>query len=166
MPATGESRWRVDPAGSRISFKARWMFGTLTAEGVFERFGGWALLREDGSLAGELSIDPSSVNTGIRLRDHHLQNRFFLDSANYPIITLASSHVVITSRPFRGVGSLSVRDRSVDVPIHGTAGVDVDQVILSGSATLDIRQFGWPTAFGYIGRSLTVEGAIALEPHG
>lgn len=165
-PEAGESRWRINSAQSRISFEASWLFGARSAEGVFERFDGWALLRSDRSLVGELTIDPSSVNTRIRLRDHHLQNRFFLDSGNYPVITFTPSDVTISSRSVTGVGKLLVRDRSVNLPTSGTAQIDAGHITVSGSATLDVRQFGWPTALGYIGRSIVVKGAISLERHG
>lgn len=162
----GAARWRIDPAVSRIWFEARWMFGMCTVVGVFERFDGWALQRDDGSLVGELTIDASSVNTGNRLRDHDLQNRFFLDSERYPVITLTSSDMVITSRSVTGTAHLLARDRSAKVPVHGTARVDADHMTVSGSATLDVRQFGWPTALGYIRRSLVVNGALSLGQHG
>ncbi|MCA2356960.1 MULTISPECIES: YceI family protein [Mycobacterium] len=147
-------------------FEARWMFGICTATGVFERCDGWALLPGNGSLVGELSIDSSSVNTGNRLRDHDLQKKLFLDSRNYPVITLTSGDVTIAGRSIAGAGHLTVRDRSVEVPVCGTACVDADRLILKGSATLDVRRFGWPTAFGYIRRSLIVNAAVSLVRHG
>ncbi|WP_280507822.1 YceI family protein [Nocardia flavorosea] len=161
----GASRWRVDPATSRISFEARWMFGARTARGVFERFAGWATLHDDGSLVGELTMDPSSVNTGIRLRDRHLQNRLFLDSGNHPVITFMSRDIRLDGPSLTGAGHLVVRDRGVEVPLRGAVRIDAEQLTLSGSATLDVRRFGWPTALGYIGRSLVVDGAISLERH-
>lgn len=163
---TEQPLWRVDPAVSRIWFEARWMFGMFTAKGVFECFDGWASMQDDGSLLGELTIDPTSVNTGNRLRDHDLQNRFFLDSANFPVIRFSSQDVTVASRTITGTGRLSVRDRSIEVPIHGTARVDADHLTMSGSATLDIRQFGWPSALGYIRRSLVINGALSLGRHG
>lgn len=161
-----ETRWRVDPAVSKIWFEARWMFGMATVIGVFEHFDGWAELQGDGSLLGDLTIDASSVKTGNRLRDHDLQNRFFLDSGNYPTITLTSSGITVTGRSVAGTGQLFVRDRSVEFPLHGTARADLDRLTLTGSGTLDVRQFGWPTALGYIRRSLVIHGALSLGRNG
>jgi polyisoprenoid-binding protein YceI len=160
-----KARWQLDPAVSRIWFEARWMFGMCTVVGIFERFDGWVVLHEDGSLVGELTIDASSVKTGNRLRDHDLQNRFFLHSAKYPVITLTSRDMAITSRSVTGTGHLLARDRSAEIPVHGTARVDADHMTVSGSATLDVRQLGWPTALGYIRRSLVVNGALSLGRH-
>lgn len=163
----GESRrWRVDPAVSKIWFEARWMFGICTVIGIFEHFDGWAVLQDDNSLVGELTITASSVHTGNRLRDHDLQNRFFLDTTTYPVITLTSGDVTITGRSITGAGHLVVRNRQVKVPVHGTARVDADHLTLSGSATIDVRQFGWPTALGYIRRSLVLNAALSLGRHG
>ena len=161
-----KSRWRIDPSVSRIWFEAKWMFGMCTAIGVFERFDGWAQLQDDGSLAGELTIEASSVNTGNRLRDHDLHNRLFLDSRNYPTLTLTAEGVTVTGRSVAGSGQLLVRARSATFPLHGTARADADHLTLTGSATVDVRQFGWPTALGYIGRSLVINGALSLDRDG
>lgn len=142
------------------------MFGICTTKGIFEHFGGWAVLDGDGSVGGQLTIDASSVNTGNRLRDRDLQNRLFLDSTNYPVITFTSDEVTIAGRSITGAGRLSVRDRSVEVPVCGAARIDTDRLNLTGSATLDVRLLGLPTAFGYIRRSLVVNAAVALVRHG
>jgi polyisoprenoid-binding protein YceI len=151
---------------SKIWFEAGWMFGMCTAIGVFERFDGWAQLDDDGSLAGELTIEASSVNTGNRLRDHHLNNRLFLDSGNYPTLTLTANSVTVTGRSVSGSGQLLVRERRVTFPLHGTARADADHLTMTGSANLDVRQFGWPTALGYIRRSLVINGALSLARDG
>lgn len=166
-PEPKESSWRIDPARSSISFEARWMFGICTARGVFERTDGWVSLRSNGSLVGELTIDASSVNTGNRLRDRHLRNRLFLGSRRHPTIALTSKAVRISGTTMTGDGYLSVRGRTVKTPVSGTVRMEsADQMSVSGSATLDVRQFGWPTGLGYIRRSLVVNAAVSLSRRG
>lgn len=61
----------------------------------------------------ELTIDASSVISGVAKRDEHLMSADFLDTTKYPVISFKSSHIQVLA-PGRGLVT-------GDLTIHGTS---------------------------------------------
>ena len=86
--------WNFDPAHTSADFSARHMMVT-TVRGKFEKISGTLIFDtanpEQASV--EVTIDASSLNTGVTDRDNHLRSADFLDVANFPTITFKSTKV-------------------------------------------------------------------------
>jgi polyisoprenoid-binding protein YceI len=81
-PAIETTRWRIDPARSRVEFRTPTFWGLMTVNGRFERYDGTLDLRREPAI--ELTIDATSLNTNNRMRDKHLRSSDFFDVANHP----------------------------------------------------------------------------------
>lgn len=160
------SRWDLSVEHTSISFEARWLFGMLTVTGAFTPASGWVVLTPSGDLFGEIVADATTIATGNRLRDRHLQNRFFFDSANYPVAVFGSIVCNVQDGRVDGVGFLSVRRRTAKVRALGALLCDGNRMRLAGNAVLDTRDFGLPSAWGYIRREVivSVDAWLDREP--
>lgn len=108
-----ERLWRIDPARSSASFRARGFWGAVPVRGEFRDLSGSARLRRDGRLGGELVIRTRTLDTGIALRDLHLRSRSFFHVRRYPEIRFIGDKVVSGEGGAVIHGRLCVRDRIV-----------------------------------------------------
>lgn len=75
------------------------------------------------------SVDITTINTGIGLRDKHLKKTEFFDAAKYPKLSFVSKSVSKTDKGYLAVGSLTMKDvtKEVQLPFtftaNGTGGV-------------------------------------------
>jgi polyisoprenoid-binding protein YceI len=88
------TKWIIDPDHSGAAFSVRHMM-IANVRGQFCKVGGIVyfdpLNITNSSI--ELSIDASSIFTGIQKRDDHLKSADFLDVDNYPTISFTSTRI-------------------------------------------------------------------------
>jgi len=67
----------------------------------------------------DVSIDASTINTGIELRDRHLKKQSYLDAGNYPVIRFVSSQIIAADKPgcWKANGRLLIKKVAKDVSI-------------------------------------------------
>jgi polyisoprenoid-binding protein YceI len=86
--------WYLDPAHSAAQFSVRHL-GISTVRGTFTKVGGTVI--EDPSDRGkssvDVTIDASSVDSRVEMRDKDLRSEHFFDVAKYPTITFKSKRV-------------------------------------------------------------------------
>lgn len=113
--------WYLDPPHSAAQFAVRHM-GISTVRGAFAKVNGVVVDSPDLSKASvNVTIDASSVDTRVEMRDKDLRSDHFFDVAKYPTITFHSKKVESA-----GAGKLKVTG---DLTIHGVtkeAVLDVD----------------------------------------
>ena len=113
--------WYLDPPHSAAQFSVRHM-GISTVRGTFTKVGGVVIDSPDLSKASvNVTIDASSVDSRVEMRDKDLRSDHFFDVAKYPTITFVSKRVEAA-----GAGKLKVTG---DLTIHGVtkeAVLDVD----------------------------------------
>jgi polyisoprenoid-binding protein YceI len=113
--------WYLDPPHSAAQFSVRHM-GISTVRGTFTKVGGVVVDSPDLSKASvNVTIDASSVDTRVEMRDKDLRSDHFFDVAKYPTITFQSKKVESA-----GAGKLKVTG---DLTMHGVtkeAVLDVD----------------------------------------
>lgn len=88
---SAQSTWKVDQGHSSITFAVSHMMISETT-GNFTSFDITAL--SDAELNNpqvEVSIDASSINTNMKMRDDHLKAPDFFDAEKYPHITFKSA---------------------------------------------------------------------------
>ena len=103
--------WSVDPARSRVEFRAKHL-GISAVRGAFAEFAGTLELGDDLAAArayGAASV--ASLGTGNKRRDADLRSPTFFDAERFPEITF-------TSRRFRrlGAGKFEIAG---DLTLHG-----------------------------------------------
>jgi polyisoprenoid-binding protein YceI len=103
--------WYLDPPHSSAQFSVRHM-GISTIRGTFNKVNGVVVDSPDLSKASvNVTIDASSVDTRVEMRDKDLRSDHFFDVVKYPTITFQSKKVESA-----GAGKLKVTG---DLTIHG-----------------------------------------------
>ena len=116
LPAPG--RWEIDPDHSNVEFVVRHAFTKM--RGRFNSFSGHVTVGTDPLESKvQVSIDPSSVDTGQEYRDNHLRSDDFFDTETHPEWTFISTSV----RDFgdHGLvveGALTIRGITKQVNLH------------------------------------------------
>ncbi|HTZ58337.1 MAG TPA: YceI family protein [Acidobacteriaceae bacterium] len=113
--------WYLDPPHSAAQFSVRHM-GISNIRGTFTKVNGVVVDSPDLSKASvNITIDASSVDSRVQMRDDDLRSDHFFDVARYPTITFQSKRVESA-----GPGKLKITG---DLTIHGVtkeAVLDVD----------------------------------------
>lgn len=103
--------WYLDPNHTSAQFSVRHL-GISTVRGTFNKTSGVVVDSQDLSKASvNVTIDASSVDTRVEMRDKDLRSPNFFDVAKYPTITFQSKRVEAA-----GAGKLKVTG---DLTIHG-----------------------------------------------
>ena len=91
--ASASESYKIDPTHSRIGFKVKQAFTTVT--GRFKEFSGTVQVdREHPEKSSVMAtIQVKSIDTGITKRDAHLCSEEFFNAAKFPEITFKTSSV-------------------------------------------------------------------------
>ncbi len=114
------STWQFDTAHSSISFRVRhMMFAKFRGH-----FGKWqgsleATPGQLGAAKAHVTIEASSIDTGIADRDNHLRSADFLDTATFPSITFTSTGVKVAGDALTITGDLTIRDVTRSIVLTG-----------------------------------------------
>jgi polyisoprenoid-binding protein YceI len=157
--------WKIDPNHTATQFSIKHL-GISTVRGVFEKTTGTVQYdpKDPSKTVIDATIDASTINTRVEIRDKDLRSANFFDVEKYPTITFKSTKV----EP-NGEGKLKVTG---DLTIHGTTKqvvLDVDGPTpplkdakgsrMGASATTQINRFD----FGVNGAKNTA-GADVTSP--
>lgn len=104
--------WQLDPAHSSAQFSVHHM-GISTVRGAFTKVAGTVQYNpaDVAKTSIDITIDATSVDTRVEMRDNDVKGPKLLDVANYPTITFKSKRVESA-----GTGKLRVTG---DLTIHG-----------------------------------------------
>jgi polyisoprenoid-binding protein YceI len=89
------SIWNIDPDHSDIGFKVKHLM-VSNVKGSFQKHSGTVDINDKDITKSkvEVTIDTSSVNTGVPKRDEDLRSANFFDVVKYPAMTFVSKKVV------------------------------------------------------------------------
>jgi polyisoprenoid-binding protein YceI len=167
VSAAAQDTWQLDPPHSSAQFSVRHL-GVSTVRGAFTKVSG-SVVYDPANLSKssiQATIDASSVDTRVDMRDNDLRSPRFLDAQKYPTITFQSRKVEAA-----GAGKLKVTG---DLTLHGVSKevvLDVDgptpsikdpmgkdRLRMGASATTKINRndFGVTSLPGAIGDDITI----------
>ena len=107
---------------SKISFKIKNL--GLTVDGDFKGLTGSIQFNAANPLDTkvDVSVDASTINTGIEARDGHLSKQDYFDVKNYPLISFKSSKVVNSTKAgtyfIYGVLSIKKTQKEISFPFE------------------------------------------------
>jgi polyisoprenoid-binding protein YceI len=167
-PPSG-STWDIDSAHSSVVAVAKHMMVAKT-RGHFGSFTGTIHVGEVPEESWvEVTIDASTIDTGVEMRDSHLRSPDFLDVQTFPTIGFRSTALEVTGEDtFRLHGDLTIRGITepvvLDVEYLGMVGDSRgSRVGFSATGEIDREAFGmtWNMAIEsggvLVGRRLKVE---------
>jgi len=117
--APSPDTWELDQAHTTAQFTVRHMMVT-NVHGTFGKVAG--KISYDGkdlsTLAADVSIDATSINTNNEKRDAHLRSPDFFDTVNNPSITFKSKRVEKgAAGMFKLIGDLTIRGVTKEVAL-------------------------------------------------
>lgn len=118
VPGYSAGTWVIDPNHSEIGFSVRHL-GVAKVRGRFEGFEGRIVTAEnpvDSSVT--VTIQSASFSTSNEQRDAHVKAEDFLDVANHPELTFASTRVIGKGDGYLVEGRLTVRGVTRDVVLE------------------------------------------------
>jgi polyisoprenoid-binding protein YceI len=157
--------WQIDPAHSSAQFSVRHL-GVSTVRGAFTKVTGSA--KHDAADPSkdtlEATIEATSVDTRVEMRDNDLRSPNFLDVQKFPTITFHSKQTKVA-----GSGKLQITG---DLTIHGVTKevvLDVDgpsaavkdpwgnqRIGASATTKINRKDFGVNGAAGIVGDEITI----------
>ena len=163
--------WQIDPNHTAAQFSVRHM-GISTVRGAFTKVSGTAQYdpADLSKTSVEATIEASSVDTRVSMRDDDLRSPNYFDVAKYPTITFKSKSVQAA-----GEGKLKIGG---DLTIHGVTKevtLDVDgpsapvtdpkgnsHLGASASTTVNRKDFGVGGSSNMVGEDITITIDVEL----
>jgi len=173
VAAAQAGTWQIDPMHSTAQFSVRHL-GISTVRGAFTKVSGSAKYdpADPAKTTLDASIEATSVDTRVEMRDNDLRSPNFLEVQKYPNITFHSKQVKVA-----GDGKLQITG---DLTIHGVTKevvLDVDgpsaamkdpwgNQRIGASATTKINRmdFGVKGAAGLVGDDISITIDAELIP--
>ena len=111
--------YSIDPTHTFVTFEAS-HFNTSTLRGRFDRKEGAVMLDRSAKTGkAEITIDTSSVNTGVGPLDGHLKSKDFFNAAETPSVKFVSDQFSFDGNKITAVaGSLTMLGKTLPVTLN------------------------------------------------
>jgi polyisoprenoid-binding protein YceI len=115
------ARYVVDPTHTFVTYEIG-HYGTSTNRGRFSTKDGFVQIEGNGSGGKvDITIDITSINTGVELLNRHLQSRDFFNAADFPVGRFVAEQLVMQGDKFQEArGTLTLLGRSHPVTLTAT----------------------------------------------
>lgn len=157
--------WKLDPAHTAAQFAVRHL-GISTVRGEFRKVSGTANYdpADPSKTALDVTIDATTVDTRVDMRDNDLRSPNFLDVQKYPTITFKSKKAESSaSGKLKITGDLTIHGatREVVLDVDGPTAAVKDprgnfHMGASASTTINRKDFGVNGAPGMVGDDITI----------
>jgi len=145
-----QNDWNIDTAHTGIGFSVRHMV-VSKVRGRFAKYSG-AIRLDDGDITRssvEVSIETSSIDTGVADRDTHLRSPDFFDVEKFPELRFRSKRIEqLDDTRYRVMGDLTIRDVTREVSLdveYGGRAKDPwgnERVGFVATTSIDRKDFG------------------------
>lgn len=156
LPSRAVARlYDVDVTRSWIGFRVRFL-GLSDVRGRFHIAGGSVRLTSGDALDSvEVTVDVRSVDTGLRIRDHHLRSADYLDVERHPTASFRSERATAAPGGARLAGTITIHGRAapLECTVVQIAGSPAERTRLAAEATFVLQR----DAFGVRPSSIAVD---------
>jgi polyisoprenoid-binding protein YceI len=163
-PALPNGVWSVAPSRSEIGFAVKDMWGLRTVRGAFGAYDGCLEIRA-GGVAGELTIEADSLDTGNARRDRHLRSPAFFDVEQHPRIVFTATAVTPGDVGLTVSGELAIASSRVrlEIPVEAEQ-IGAGALRLEGTTTVSREAAGvaW-NKLGMIRGDAMLHARLTLE---
>jgi len=168
--AAQSGTWKIDPNHSAAQFSVRHL-GVSTVRGAFTKVTGSAQYdpADPSKTTLEATIDATSVDTRVEMRDKDLRSDHFFDVAKYPALTFKSKKVEAAGAgKLKVTGDLTIKgvtkEAVLDVEVPGAPIKDPwgnQRMGTSASTKINRQDFGVSADSGMVGDDIPI--TIDLE---
>jgi polyisoprenoid-binding protein YceI len=164
MPARMHGSWSVDADQSHARFTAATLAGLVKTPGRFRSLSG-SLTIEPAGVAGVLTIDAASIDTGNGLRDRHLRSRDFFGAANHPELRYELHGLTPTGDDrLQLEGQLTIAGTRTALPLNAELRIHADTVVeIAARTEVDRVALGVRGAPGMVPRTVEVDVRVVLR---
>ncbi len=166
------AEYKVDTAHTNVGFRVAHLVVAKTTGSFNEFDASFTYDPEDmGSFSLTATIQTASIDTNVQQRDNHLRSSDFLDVANHPTITFASTGLKMGEDGIVVVGDLTIRGVTKEIelpitivgPVTGPGGAIV--VGVEGRTEIDRHDFGvsWNNRLDNGGLIVSAEVRIEID---
>lgn len=141
-------KYTIDTMHSKVGFEVPHLV-ISSVEGKFDQYEGTIMIDSKIEKSKvDLSIDTSSVDTGVTKRDDHLKSPEFFDAKKFPKMTFTSSKMTQKDDEVTLTGTLKIKDKSKDVTITGhylgevKDGYGQQKIAFKGKTKINRKEFG------------------------
>jgi polyisoprenoid-binding protein YceI len=158
-----DGAWFIDPRHSEIGFAAKSLGGLITVRGIFDSCDGHLKARA-GAVAGELTIEAATLDTGNEKRDRHLRSPDFFDVERHPRIVFVASEIVARDSDVAVAGELTIRGSRMRLELPVAVGRVGDSGLrLEGTASVSRHAAGMTWNWlGMVGDEVAVHAQLTL----
>jgi polyisoprenoid-binding protein YceI len=135
--------WVLDRERTSVRLATKAMWGRVPVRGTFREVRGTAQVTGPDTVSARLEIESASINTKMKMRDHHLRSEDFFAAEAHPTITVEIEKVEPTGPGLQAAGTLTIRGRSIPLsfPVTVTELAD-DSVVLDAVVGIDRSEIG------------------------
>lgn len=170
--AHAQTTWKVDKSHSSINFSVTHMLISETT-GHFQDFDITAISNDqltDPKVS--VTIDASTINTNMKMRDDHLKADDFFDVANHPEITFESTgYEQKENGKFSLTGNITLKGKTLPITFEGKLNGIVDNprskskvAGLKLTSSILRSDFGIGAKGGSIGDEVTITINLEMTP--
>jgi polyisoprenoid-binding protein YceI len=138
-PDIETTRWRIDPARSRVEFRAK-VRGLPAVKGRFSRYRG--TLDLSGQPAIELTIEAESLDTNHKTRDAHLRSPDFFGAEKHPYVRFVSESATVDGDRLKVRGRLDAGGSSLPLELDAMLRRVGDELEIEAATQADHRVLG------------------------
>lgn len=161
--AADSDTWELDQNHSAAHFTVRHM-GISNVQGSFAKMSGTVKFddKDVAKSSVNITIDVSSVDTGVEARDKDLRSDHFFDVAKYPTMTFQSTKISKGGSSLKMTGNLTIHGitKEVTFDVDGPSAPlkEKDETHRGAAATAKIMRddFGISSGMGSIGNPITL----------
>jgi len=143
-----EGKYNIDGMHSKVGFEVPHLV-ISSVEGKFDKFDGVIVVdKKIENSKVDLTIDASSISTGVVKRDDHLKSAVFFDTKKFPKLTFVSKKVSQTEDAVTIIGTLKIKDKSKEVTIIAKYlgevkdGYGQNKIAFKGKTKISRKEFG------------------------
>lgn len=135
----------LDPAHTTFGFTVQHMM-ISNVPGKFDKFDGQIIYdpKDLASSKATITIDATSIDTGVDKRDEHLKSPDFFDAAQYPTVTFGNT--IFTAGYITGDLTMKGVTKRVTIPVTISGPVKTmmggEAIGITGSVTIDRQDYG------------------------
>ena len=147
--------WSLDKDATTIVLNTKALWGLVKVKGTFRASGGSAKVSGDGSVAGELLVDASSVDTKTPKRDAHLRTGDFFEVERHPAFRYVVTDVKrIDDSNYKLIGTLTIRTSTRPLELDAKVAFDGGTNRLTVSVVTMLDRTAWGIGWTKMGAGI------------